>query len=147
LPKGAKDPRQRRANREASLKRYLEQFWGSAHVMAHGDTHELIVAKPVPDPVFLVSDRAGKHRQREIPWRAMSVETDEGFQYVSPEARYYAVTGTFRRSGHVQDITGTLGEGVWDDYAEKAGYPPGPVGYVRVLVRGDVVVDAVEVHA
>jgi hypothetical protein len=150
LPKGAKDPGQRRANREAALKRYLEPFWGSAHLMMFGDTHELLVRRPLPPHPELLSDEKGRHTMRSVPWHQKGTTVKGArrggvYGYVDPEARWYAVTGTFRRSGLVQDVSEDGGWDTWDDYAERFAYSPMPCGYVKFRVEGGEVVDGWEV--
>lgn len=145
LPKGAKDPRQRQANRHAALQRNLEGFLGSAHFMAHGHTHELEVASPIEDPVHFLAQDDGTHRWRTVPWQQQGVNVD-GFPYIRPEARWYAVTGTWRRSGVIQDINESRGYDTWDDYSDREPYTPTACGFVRVKVMNDIIKEAYPVY-
>ena len=128
MPKGAKDPIQRRGNRKAWLKRELEGLAGSAHVQAMGHTHYLMSVEPEELAHYtLLNDPEGNDvRAAFFQSPQGMVDTPHGpMPFVPPDARFYCNTGTFRRSGGFGFV----------DYAEEAGYEPSPIGYILLKVR------------
>lgn len=90
LPKGAKDPIQRKANRKAHLKRKLEATgFTDCVVMAMGHTHQLLVVEPTIDEATNLATTATKvKREGRHP-------TNQRAKYISPERRWYVNTGSF----------------------------------------------------
>lgn len=135
LPKGAKDPIQRRANRLAGLKRKLEALGHSDCVyqsMGH-DHSALMVAKPtINDDVQLVDDGFQVKEYRRI-------ETPQTLAYIPPESRYYAVVGCMRK-GLTPSGVGAV------DYGEIGMYGPAALGWVEIHVQGGRIADVEEVH-
>jgi len=135
LPRGAKDPIQKRGNQNAWLVNELYHLAGDVHFHLMGHVHALLVQQPVEQYALLTG--AGGVRARYFVEPEQPVETHgndgatDSRRYIPPRARWYGCTGTLRRSG---------GFG-YTDYAEIAGYPPSPIGWLVMKVRGGVVRD------
>jgi len=118
----AKDPIQKRANREAALKNTLKDLAGDCIYMSCGHAHALIcVQATLGDQLYLYDD--GKNiRQR---YRA---EINQAASYIDAEARYYCCSGSFlsTMSRPGQRLI---------SYSEVAGYAPQEHGYIRQTVR------------
>jgi hypothetical protein len=123
LSSAAKDPIQRKANLMANLKRKLEGKNGQAVIMAMGHCHKLISVEP--DELYFKQED-GKLKGRYLT----HVMGDVG--YIPPEQRYYFATGAFSRL--YTDETDTDGTPV-SGYAERAGYDPVELGYVKWQVE------------
>lgn len=139
IPRGAKDPIQREANQKAWLVNRLSDLAGDCAVQVMGHVHALLVQPPLEKYALL--DGEGGLRARyfrepasRVVTRDHAGHTDER-TYIPPQARWYGCTGTLRRSGGVGYM----------DYAEIAGYPPAPIGWLEMRVRGGVVADIVKV--
>ncbi len=90
LPKGAKDPIQRKANRKAHLKRKLEATgFADCIVMAMGHTHQLLIVEPTIDEAtnLATTQTKIKREKRHI--------TNQRAKYIPPERRWYVNTGSF----------------------------------------------------
>jgi len=134
MPRGAKDPIQREANQRAWMVNRLAPLFGNAHVMLMGHVHHLLVQPPLEKLALMA--RGNSIRARHFVEPAQTVKTKDpatgkvdSREYIPPLSRFYAITGTFRRSG---------GPG-YTDYAEVAGYPPSLIGFQLIKVRGGVV--------
>jgi len=119
MPRGAKDPVQREANQMAWLKNRLEGLAGSAQAQYMAHTHVCLVVKPREHYTLLDSGDNCKARF----FHQKPVEID-GELFVPPDARWYANTGTLRRSGQFG----------YQDYSEVAGYPPLPMSCVKTKI-------------
>ena len=130
LPKGAKDPIQRAANRQAHLRRKLEATGISDCIyMSMGHTHQLVVVEPTIDhEVLLTTTPAGRLKQHTRP------PANQNAVYIPPEKRWYANTGSFLRlySPPGSDVFG---------YAEVAMLEPTRLGWVEIEVQGGVIVE------
>jgi hypothetical protein len=128
LPKGAKDPIQRLANRKAHLRRRLEATgFTDTILMAMGHTHQLLIVDPTIDQekVLVTSDEKVKQDRRH--------STDQSAEYISPERRWYVNTGSFLK---LYSDPGTRVV----NYAEMAMLEPTSLGWVDVeVVDGQVV--------
>jgi len=120
LTSAAKDPIQRKANLMANLKRKLEAKNGQAVIMAMGHCHKLIAVEP--EELYLKQEDA-KLKGRYLKPIMGDVE------YIPPEQRYYFATGSFLRlyTDETDDVDGSPISG----YAERAGYDPVELGYVK----------------
>lgn len=130
LPRGAKDPIQRAANRAAWLVNRMAPLAGDCAVMLMGHVHHLMVQAPIEQ--YALMTRGAEVRARYFREPAQSVVThdhtgaEDTRVYIPPTSRWYGCVGTLRRSG---------GFG-WVDYAEVAGFPPEPIGWLKLVVRG-----------
>lgn len=116
ISSAADDPIRRRANMELTLKRHLFQKAGDCILLAKGHCHKLLVADPRP-ALYMTTD-GGQIRQNYT-------HPESGGDYIPPENRWYAATGSFLR---------TSKEGV-TSYAERADYDPVELGFVVAEVR------------
>lgn len=124
LPKGAKDPIQRLANRKAHLRRKLEATGiADCILMAMGHTHQLLVVDPTIDTetVLVTTESRIKQDRRH--------RTDQAGDYISPERRWYVNTGGFLR------LYSEPGTRVFS-YAEIGMMEPTALGWVEVTVEG-----------
>lgn len=138
MPRGAKDPIQRRANQQAWLKRTLEGLHGNSHLMVLGHVHALHVVEPQVQLALL--NRGTSMRARHFVAPTQTVTTEDPVtgkkdvrHYIPPDSRWYCISGTFRRSGGVGYL----------DYAEIGGYEPSLIGYQLVTIR-DGAIQSVE---
>ena len=136
MPRGAKDSIQRDANQRAWLKRTLEDLAGNCHVMLHGHVRTLHVQPPIDQLALLARGTSVRARHFFQPTQTVKTKDPatgkvDSREFIPPESRWYAVTGTFRRSG---------GFG-YTDYAEIGGYSPGNIGYQVIHVQDGVVQD------
>jgi hypothetical protein len=134
LPKGAKDPIQREANRKAHLKRKLDATgFTDCALFCMGHTHQLVTVKPTMDKDLLLTTSDDGIHQHKRP------ESDHSASYISPERRYYANTGGFLK------LYSPPGSKVFG-YAEIALMEPTKLGWVEVDVRDGQIVDIREVQ-
>ena len=131
----AKDEIQYEANRKAGLKHKLVK---SGHAdciyMSRGHDHQLIVVEPtVNNKLFLTDDGEGIHQK----YHAASPQNAE---YISPDNRWYATTGSFRKL-YSKPGLGTI------DYAEVVGYAPSEIGFAKVTIVNKQIVDVCKVVA
>jgi len=135
LPKGAKDPIQREANRKAHLKRKLEAtgFFDCVY-KSMGHTHQLLVVLPTYMNSNILTTRNNQIHQNLIP------RVKQNANYIPSEQCYFANTGGFLKlySPPGLGITG---------YAEMALMEPTDLGWVEMeIVGGELVgVEAVKV--
>lgn len=115
LSSTADDPVRREANMCLALKRKLSRKAGDCILSATGHNHKLLVKPPISE-LYLKDD--GK----EI--RQAYTSIDQTAAYIPPDLRWYVSTGCFYKLYH---------EGV-SGYAERAGYDPNELGYIRVEV-------------
>lgn len=121
MPRGAKDPIQRDANQRAWLVNRLSALAGDCAVMLMGHVHALLVQPPVEEYALLTGpDRVEARYFLEPAAKVAELE------FLPVKSRWYGCTGTLRRSG---------GFG-FTDYSEVAGYPPAPIGWLTLTVRG-----------
>ena len=128
LPKGAKDPIQRMANRKAQLRRMLENT-GHADcvVKSMGHTHQLLVVEPtVTDQLYLTDDgtRVKQH---------YNVRSAQDIDYIPPDSCWYVNTGSFLK---LYTPPGSCAIG----YGEIAMYGPAEMGWAEIHVQGGQVV-------
>lgn len=122
MPRGAKDPIQREANQKAWLKNRMEGLADSAQAQYMAHTHVTMVVEPQLRHGLVDSGKNVKLRSfTEKP------TIIDGNVFVPPTARWFANTGTFRRSGMFGHT----------DYTEIAGYPPVPMGCVKTTINGN----------
>lgn len=131
MPRGAKDPIQRDANQRAWLVNELAPLAGDRHVMFMGHVHALLVQPPVEQYQLLDGPDGIRARyfiqgESQVVTRD-AVGTSDTRVMVPQQSRWYGCTGTLRRSGGFGYI----------DYAEVAGYPPAPIGWLKMRVEGD----------
>jgi len=125
LPRGAKDPVQRKANRLAWLKRELESLASSCHVMVHSHVHWLAVLEPIEQVSLLNYGKDVKRHSHVQPEGTIEID-GQSIPYVPKESRWYCCSGTLRKSGSFDYI----------DYSEISGYPPSAIGWLKMSVRG-----------
>jgi hypothetical protein len=130
----ADDPERRKLNWRLSLKRKLRDIAGDCVLMSMGHTHKIIVSPPTKT-LYLTDD--GKNINQHYH------ETEDG-PYIHPDHRFYINTGGFLKSysnivtesNDVPIEESKLGSG----YAERAMYPPLPLGFVVVKIRDSKIV-------
>jgi hypothetical protein len=135
LPKGAKDPIQREANRKAALKAKLD---GTKHadciLLAMGHTHQLIVVEPTVHKELMLTDNGAELRQQ---YRYHSAQNEP---YIPPECRWYLNTGSFLKLYSPPGMRAI-------SYGEMALYAPAEMGWIEVHVRGGEVASVEKVVA
>ena len=148
MPRGAKDPIQREANQRAWLVNRLAPMFGNAHLMLMSHVHSLLVQPPLEQLGLLA--RGDSVRARHFIEPAQTVKTRDPVtkkvdsrEYLPPLARWYGITGCYRRSGIIHRSDG--GSVPVPDYSEVAGYPPSMVGHLRTEVRDGKIRDVVPV--
>lgn len=130
LPKGAKDPVQRQANRLAWLKRELEDLATSCHVMLMGHVHWLDCLAPIESVGLFNEDQDVRRHLYVQPETVLTIQGKKVRQ-VPKESRWYGCTGTLRKSGSFDYI----------DYSEVAGHVPAAIGWLEMTVEGGRCVD------
>ena len=121
ISSSADDPIRQKANMKLSLKRILHQKAADCVVMACGHTHKLIVSRPERS-LFLTDNKK---------WIKQNyTSAQQNSEYIPPSLRWFINTGSFLKLYNL----GTSG------YAERFGYDPVELGYVKVSVD-DIVVD------
>lgn len=129
----AKDAIQYEANRRAGLKHKLAKS-GHADViyMSRGHDHQLIVVDPTAEnQLFLTDDGSGIHQHYRV-------SPPQNADYIPPDSRWYATTGSFRK------LYSRPGLGV-TDYGEIVGYAPSEIGFAKMIVRNKKLVDVIKV--
>ena len=131
MPRGAKDPIQKDANQRAWLVNELAPLAGDRHVMFMGHVHALLVQPPI-EQYQLLDGPDGIRARYFVPAPSPVVTRDHNGAtdtrvMVPRESRWYGCTGTLRRSGGFGFI----------DYAEIGGYPPSPIGWLKMRVEGE----------
>ena len=128
LPKGAKDPIQRKANIKAAIRRKLENtLISDCIVMSFGHTHQLEVVEPTVNDALYITDDGENHRQH------YQVAADQNADYIPPDSRWYTNTGSFRK------LYAPSGSHVID-YGEAAMYGPTELGCIKITVEDRKVV-------
>jgi len=130
LPKGAKDPIQREANRKAHLKRKLEATGISDCIyMSIGHTHQLVVVEPTIDhEILLTTTPGGKIKQHSRP------AANQNAPYIPPEKRWYANSAGFLK------LYSPPGSKVFG-YAEVLMMEPTRLGWIEIEVQGGEIVE------
>lgn len=123
ITSNAKDFEQQQANMKASLKRRLIHKAADCLIMACGHYHRLIVVDPAKR--LILRDDGEKLTQSYLE------QGDGSSDYIEPDSRFYACTGSFLRT-FAMDVS---------TYSEQAGYDPVELGYVVVSIRKGAVVD------
>lgn len=130
MPRGAKDPIQKDANQRAWLVNLLRPLAGDCLVHLMGHVHALLVQQPIESYALLCQGEDVRARYFVEPTQDVTTRDHAGNtdtrRFIPPGSRWYGCTGTLRRSG---------GFG-WTDYAEIAGYPPTPIGWLKMTVAG-----------
>lgn len=124
LPKGAKDFEQRKGNREAALKRYMNELAHSDCIylsMGHDHSALFTVNPSIDQELHLVDNGRSIKQHRRI-------ETDQSSRYIPPESRWYGVVGCLRK-GLMPPGTGAI------DYGEIGMFGPAALGWVEVHVN------------
>lgn len=115
-------PVRRKANMKVSLQQKLEGKAGDCVLMAMGHTHRTIVSRPERE-LYMTDDSA-----RLIQNYTQSPQMSD---YIPPNLRWYVNTGNFLKN----QLLGVSG------YAERAGYDPMPLGFIKVIVDEWQIVD------
>jgi len=126
LPKGAKDPIQREANRKAAQKRLLESLGHSDCITAScGHHHALLVVNPTVTDHLYLTDDGSKIKAK------FRVSSNQKAEYIPSESRWFIGSGAYR--GNLADP----GSGAID-YAEL--FEPASLGHAMIhAVDGEVV--------
>lgn len=139
IPRGAKDPIQKEANQKAWLVNRLAPLAGDCAVHLMGHVHALLVQPPLEEYALLTQGSEVRARYFREPESAVVTRDHAGNTdtrtFIPVKSRWYGCTGTLRRSGGFGYL----------DYAEIAGYPPSPIGWLKMRVRGGKVADIVKV--
>lgn len=122
LTSNAKDPIQRDANLQASLKNKMAPLAGDCAYMSMGHTHKDIIVKPVAH-TYLYDDG---ENIKSAQWQCK--QTDRS---IHPDHRWYCNTSSFLKT----QVIGT------DTYSEIAQYPPLECVYPVVKVRDGIIED------
>lgn len=130
MPRGAKDPIQREANQKAWLVNRLSPLAGDCALHLMGHVHALLVQPPQEQYALLTGEGGVRARYFREPVQAVTTRDHHGATdtrtFIPTYSRWYGCTGTLRRSGGFDYI----------DYSEIAGYPPAPIGWLEMRVRG-----------
>lgn len=130
LPRGAKDPIQRLANRKAALKRKLDQSGHSDCVyMGCGHNHQLLVVEPTIDTDVMLTDDGNGNLDQSYRQHA-----DQTTNYIPSESRWYGCSGSFLRL-YSEPGSGSI------SYGEMRGYDPAELGWLELTVRDYKLVD------
>jgi UDP-2,3-diacylglucosamine pyrophosphatase LpxH len=123
ISSNAKDAIQYRANRRAGIKHKLAKLkFDDVIYMSMGHNHQLEIVEPtIQDELSLYIEDGKIHQTYK-----QSAAQDS--RYISPDARWYATTGSFRKS-----FTALNSNRV--DYAEMCGYAPSEIGYALMTVE------------
>jgi len=132
MPRGTKDPIQREANQRAWLKRVTEELAGDCLVHLYGHVHALLHQPPIEQYTLLSKGKSVRARYFVEPTQTVRTRNpttgkEDVREFIPPTSRHYICTGTLRRSGYF---------GGAPDYGEVAGYPPSPIGYYEIIIRG-----------
>jgi hypothetical protein len=114
----ADDPIRRKSNMRLSLKRKLAPKAADCVLMGMGHTHQLLVCRP--DHGLYMDDDG-----RNIKQNYLTPGKINGSSYIHPDHRWIVNTGSFLKLYNL----GTSG------YAERFGYNPVELGFVRAEVR------------
>jgi hypothetical protein len=123
LPVGAKDPIQRKANREAAVKRKLENTGhGDCIVMVMAHVHDSYVIKPTSQDNLYLTDANNKIKQHYI------AKSPQNASYIYPESRWYASTPSMLK------LLSPPGSQVMG-YGEMSMYGPTELGWLEIKVK------------
>jgi hypothetical protein len=128
LPKGAKDPIQRKANQMAALKRKLEgTAFADCIYKSMGHTHKLLVVEPTFTQEIILTTTAHEIRSKQIP------KVIQNSSYIPSEQCWFANTGGFLKL-YTPPGLGLTG------YAEMMLLPPTDLGWVEVdIAEGEII--------
>ena len=123
LSSNAKDDIQRDANRKAALKQKLvASAMSDCIYMSMGHNHQLIVVDPtIQNRLALTDDGVQIHQHYHT-------QSHQDASSISPDSRWYATTGRFRRLYSKPGVGAT-------DYGEMSGYSPSEIGYAKITVK------------
>lgn len=116
----ADDPLRREANMLLALKRKMSPMAGDCIIQAMGHTHRLLVKPPMSE-LFLTDD--GEDVMQEY------TQVHQADKFIPKDLRWYINTGCFYKLYHM----GVSG------YAERAGYAPNELGYIKIRVKGGII--------
>ena len=118
-----RDPIRREATQKARLKDSLFHKFGDTDIMVMGHAHKLITVEPQHE-LYLTDNENGIQSNYTKP--------DVHGGYINPDMRWYGCTGSF---------LSLYGENCEDSgYAERAGYDPTQLGYLKCYVeKGNIV--------
>ena len=102
----ADDEIRNRANRQLKLKKLLYRKAGDCDLMAMGHVHKLLSVKPT-EVLYLTDDGKKVHQNYTSPYMKYR-------DYIPPEARWYASTGSFYKL-YEEGISG---------YGDRSGFDP-----------------------
>lgn len=135
LPKGAKDPIQRKANIQAAIRRKLENTGHADCIyMGFGHTHYLDVVQPTATDNLYLTDNGKGIKQH---YRVM---TKQDSDFIPPDSRWYGNSGSFRRTLTTPGLEVT-------DYAEIGMFAPSELGWIKIRVEDCKVVSVEKVIA
>jgi predicted phosphodiesterase len=128
LSSTADDPIRRKSNMKLSLKRKLMNKAADCVLMACGHTHKLIISRPEKE-LYMTDDGSRLiQNYTEAPQNAPNIPA---------HLRWYVNTGNFLKN----QVIGASG------YAERAGYDPSEMGYVKVIIEDWQIADVKKVYA
>jgi len=127
LTSNAKDPIQKYANMQATLKMRLSPLAGDCILQAQGHTHQLITVEPTT--ALYLADDGNKIQQHYV-------SNPENTKFIHPDHRWYANTGSFLK------LYGKMGV---SSYAERGGYAPTELGYIVVHIQNYKVINVEKV--
>jgi hypothetical protein len=122
----ADDPIRVIANLKLGLKRKLARKAADCCLMAMGHTHKILIAEPEKELYLTDNGVAIKQHYTTVPQSA---------SYIPAHLRWYANTGSFLKN----QILGASG------YAERFGYDPVELGFIKVTVENYQIVDVQKV--
>ena len=121
-PRAGFDNVKRDAVVASSVKKKLQQQFTSAHVMAMGHIHKLAAFRPQIDTAIYVNNNDFEVDMGESNF-PMDVASYQRQKYINPDDRWYAVTGTAKRSRMKGIIT----------YEERMGFGSSDLGWVELV--------------
>lgn len=131
MPRGAKDPIQREANRKAWLKQRLAECMPSDCIYAGmGHIHHPIITKPTIENEVILTDNGKSIKQ------VKRMHTNQCATYIPPEARWYVATASFQNT-FSQPGTKAM------SYSEIAMYGPAKIGWMELQVEDYQLVNVV----
>jgi hypothetical protein len=119
-------PRQRAAAMEVALTRKLMNKAADCILMAKGHTHKIIVARPISELYLTDNGEAIKQHY---------TVTQQNAQEIPVNLRWYVNTGSFMKN----QILGASG------YAERFGYDPVVLGWIKAIIEDHQLVDVQKV--
>lgn len=135
LPRGAKDPIQRKANIEAALRQKLVNTkQGDCIYMGMGHIHQLIVVPPTVENDLYLTDDGHSLKQH---YRVLE---EQNKTYISPDSRWYGASGSFLK---LYTPPGSHAIG----YGEVAMYGPSELGWLELHVQAGQLVSVEKIVA